>query len=108
MHAFITDIITELVKNNSIPKVTMNELEKSIKSINKGKGADINGLTIEHILNAGKDAVIYLLVLINPIFHTGDIPELLKTGILTPAFKRKGSKNKLQRDYNPPSNIQDH
>ena len=31
----------------------------------------------------GKEAVIYLLVLINHIFHTGDIPELLKTGVLT-------------------------
>ena len=62
----------------------MNELEKAIKSINKGKAADIYGLTIEHILNAGKEAVIYLLVLINHIFHTGDIPELLKTGVLTP------------------------
>ena len=37
--------------------------------------------------------MIYLLVLINHIFHAGDIPELLKTGVLTPVFKRKGSKN---------------
>ena len=37
--------------------------------------------------------MIYLLVLINHIFHAGDIPELLKTGVLTAVFKRKGSKN---------------
>ena len=37
--------------------------------------------------------MIYLLALINHIFHAGDIPELLKTGVLTPVFKRKGSKN---------------
>ena len=79
-------IITEIVKDNNIPNVTMNELEKAIKSINKGKAADIYGLTIEHIFNAGKEAVIYLLALINHIFHAGDIPELLKTGVLTPVF----------------------
>ena len=67
----------------------MNELEKTIKSINKGKAADICGLTIEHILNAGKEAVIYLLVLINHIFHTGDIPEMLKTRILTLCSREK-------------------
>ena len=86
-------IITEFVKDNNISDITMNELEKAIKSINKGKAADIYGLTIEHILNAGKEAVMYILVLINLIFHTGDIPELLKTGVLTPVFKKKGSKN---------------
>ena len=85
-------IITEIVKDSNIPNVTMNELEKAIKSINKGKAADMYGLTIEHIL-AGKDAVIYLLVLIYHIFYTGDMPELLKTGVLTPVFKRKWSKN---------------
>ena len=86
-------IITEIVKDSSIPNVTMNALDKAIKSINKGKAADIYCLTIEHILNAGKEAVIYLSVLINHIFHPGDIPEPLKTGVLTPVFKRKGSKN---------------
>ena len=88
----IISIITEIVKDSNKPNVTMNELENAIKSINKGKAADIYGLANEHILS-GKDAVPYLLVLINHIFHTGDIFELLKTGVLTPVFKRKWSKN---------------
>ena len=57
---FEVSIITEIVKDNNIPNVTMNELVKAIKSINKGKAADIYDLTIEHMLNAGKEAVIYL------------------------------------------------
>ena len=67
--------------------------KKLLNQSTKGKQHDIYGLTIEHILNVGKEAVIYLLVFINHIFHNGDIPELLKTGVLTPVFKRKGSKN---------------
>ena len=105
LNKYEVSIITEIVKDSNIPKVIMNELEKALKSINKGKSPDIYGLTMEHKLNAGKDAVVYLLVLINYIFHTGNIPKLLKTNVLllAPVFKRKGSK--LQRDYNPPSNI---
>ena len=53
LNKYEVSIITEIVKDNNIPNVTMNELEKAIKSINKGKAADIYGLTIEHIFNAG-------------------------------------------------------
>ena len=53
LNKYEVSIITEIVKDNNIPVVTMNELEKAIKSINKGKAADIYGLTIEHIFNAG-------------------------------------------------------
>ena len=93
LNKYEVSIITEIVKDSYIPNVTTNALDKAIKSINKGKAADIYGLTIELILNAGKEAVIYLLVLIIHIFHTGDIPEPLKTGVITPVFKRKGIKN---------------
>ena len=40
LNKYEVSIITEIVKNNNIPNVTMNELEKAIKSINKGKAAE--------------------------------------------------------------------
>ena len=46
-------LINQLVKNKAIPVATISELEKSIKSINTGKSADIYNITIEHIINAG-------------------------------------------------------
>jgi hypothetical protein len=36
-------------------------LEKSIKSINTGKSADIYNITIEHIINAGEQMITILL-----------------------------------------------
>ena len=54
-------IITESVKDSNIPNVTINALDKAIKSINKRKAADIYRLTIEHTrFNAGKEAEIYI------------------------------------------------
>ena len=39
LNKYEVSIITEIVKYSNIPNVTMNELEKAIKSINKGKAA---------------------------------------------------------------------
>jgi hypothetical protein len=43
------------------------EIAKTIRSINRGKSADYHGLTIEHIINAGKDME-KLLLITNEIF----------------------------------------
>jgi hypothetical protein len=34
-----------------------------------------------------------LLLLINNVFKTGEIPDSLKIGLLSPIYKNKGSKN---------------
>ena len=86
-------LITEMVKDKNIPPATLEELQKAIKSINKGKSADIYGITVEHILHAGKNLEMLLLNLINIIFKEGKVPDMLKEGLLTPVFKNKGEKN---------------
>jgi hypothetical protein len=50
------------------------------------------GLTIEHIINAGKDMEKLLLLITNEIFTQERVPETLKAGLLTPIFKYKGLK----------------
>ena len=50
-------------------------------------------MQIEHILNAGEKAELYLLEIVNQFLMNCDIPELLKTGLLAHVFKRKGCKN---------------
>ncbi|VDI51228.1 Hypothetical predicted protein [Mytilus galloprovincialis] len=82
-----------MVKDKNIPPATLEELQKAIKSINKGKSADIYGITVEHILHAGKNLEMLLLNLINIIFKEGKVPDMLKEGLLTPVFKNKGEKN---------------
>ncbi|VDI48248.1 Hypothetical predicted protein, partial [Mytilus galloprovincialis] len=86
-------LITEMVKDKNIPPATLEELQKAIKSINEGKSADIYGITVEHILHAGKKLEMLLLNLINIIFKEGKVPDMLKEGLLTPVFKNKGEKN---------------
>jgi hypothetical protein len=44
------------------------EIAKAIRSINRGQSADYHGLTIEHIINAGKDMEKLLLLITNPMF----------------------------------------
>ena len=41
------------------------EIAKAIRSINRGKSTDYHGLTIEHIINAGKDIKKLLLLITN-------------------------------------------
>ena len=84
-------LINQLVKNKAIPVATLSELEKSIKSINTGKSADIYNITIEHIINAGEQMITILLQIVNAIFDHGSVPDILKVGLLTPVFKNKGN-----------------
>ena len=70
----------------------MEEINKAIHSLNKGKSADYHGLTIEHVIYAGKELQELLRILIGTIFELGRIPESLKVGLLTPIFKNKGTK----------------
>jgi hypothetical protein len=53
------------------------EIANAIRSINRGKSADYHGLTIEHIINAGKDMEKLFLLITNEIFRQGRVPETL-------------------------------
>ena len=84
------DLIYELTFLNEVPAVTHEEFTKAVKSMDKGKSADIYGLTIENILNGGAELQNVLLEVVNNIFTRGTIPDMLKRGLLTPVFKKKG------------------
>ena len=85
--------INYLVQHKDIKNVSMDEINKATQSLNiKGKSADYHGLTIEHIIYAGKEIQQLLAMLMGEIFERGGIPESLKMGLLTPIFKNKGTK----------------
>ena len=67
------------------------ELKKAVRSLNKGKAPDINGLTVEHILYGGQELLEEVAAVIQQIFDHEYIPDSLKQGILTPVHKNKGS-----------------
>ena len=71
--------------------VTEAELADALSSLNKGKAADIYGLTTKHLLFASDTLLPVLTSLMNSIFCLSDLPDSLKLGLLTPVFKKKGS-----------------
>ena len=70
--------------------------------MNRGKAADIHGVTVEHLLHGGNPLLQKVTGIINSIFRFGRVTEALSIGTLTPVFKNKGlSTDELQRDYHP-------
>ncbi|CAC5386526.1 unnamed protein product [Mytilus coruscus] len=86
------ELINDMVKSKETPLANHTELKKAIKSLNKGKSADIYGITVEHLIYAGEKLEQLLLRLINLVFKHGCIPDKLKKGLLTPVFKNKGDR----------------
>ena len=82
--------ICEASKGDYSP-VAEDEVKKALNSLNKGKAADIFGLTTEHIACASCELIPVLTALLNCIFYVGDLPYSLKLGPLTPIFKKEGS-----------------
>ena len=60
--------------------------------MNKGKSEDSFGLSAENLLYASDLFIDFLTMLINKIFKKQRIPEILKTGLLTPIYKNKGER----------------
>ena len=85
--------IIDICKSSSASysPVTVEEVEEAIGSLNKGKAADVFGLTTEHLSYASADLIPVLTTLLNGIFHVGELQSSLKLGLLTPVFKKKGS-----------------
>ena len=86
--------IQQIVNKKNTTIATHKELVDVISEINKGKAPDIFGITIEHIIHADKIITEYLIHIYNSIFQMGVVPDLIKTGLLTPVYKNKGSRNK--------------
>jgi hypothetical protein len=82
-----------MTKNQPIQPITEKELKDAINSINRRKSADYYNIMIEHFLYSEDQIISILVLLINNIFRTGDIPDSLKLGLLSPIYKNKGSKN---------------
>ena len=72
-------------------QVTVTEAEKAVKSLNRGKAADAMGITAEYFAHAENAILDTLCLLINELFQSGEVTEFMKTGLVTPVFKKKGS-----------------
>lgn len=64
---------------------------KALSSIKKGKAADIFDLTVEHFIYGGDALLDYTHSVIQTIFESGIVPDMIKEGHISPIFKNKGS-----------------
>jgi hypothetical protein len=90
--------IVDIVKNQETPIITVEELKKAMDVLNKGKSPDIFGITIEHLFNADEVILDFLLHIYNTMLNNGEVPNVIKRGLLSPVIKKKGSK-KLANYY---------
>ena len=73
-------------------KITMNELEISIKSLKRNKACGHDYILNEFILNASLQVKVFLLLLFNSILTLEYFPSSWAVGSIIPVFK-KGDKN---------------
>jgi hypothetical protein len=71
-----------------LPRFNVDDIERAVSRLKAGKALDENGLSAEHIKYGGKLLIPVLTRLINAIVDRGKIPELFKTGLITPVFKK--------------------
>ena len=83
----ILDICKSLPAQNPEDYVTEQQVDKALKSMYRGKAADIHGVTVEHLLHGGNSLLQKVTGIINSIFRFGRVTEALSIGTLTPVFK---------------------
>ncbi len=59
-----------------------------IKALNRNKAADIHGLTAEHFIHAGPEAIQVVTQIMDRIVQSSKLPSSQKVGSLTPVYKK--------------------
>jgi hypothetical protein len=84
------ETIVNICENDevTIQPVTSVEIATSISSLKRRKSGDADQLTTEHLLYGGDATVDYLTTLINNIFYTKHVSDIIKKDLLTPVHKK--------------------
>ena len=80
------------IQKEPIDPASEEDVKNAILNMKNGKAADYAGMTAEHLKHAVDEITPALTALINNIFKNAEIPDELKTGMLTPVLK-KGREN---------------
>ena len=90
----INEICLESAHNPTM--VSCKEIRDAAKTLNRGKAADVYGVTAEHIYHGGQELLTAVQTLFNNILYDKDVPPAMKIGILNPIYKNKGSAKESQ------------
>jgi hypothetical protein len=95
----LTRCVNDLNEPNAKPALpNVRDIAAHVKSLKKGKAADIFGITSEHIKYASPLLMSVLTTLAQRIFTSGCIPDDMKVGLVTPVPK-KGKPPKMPDSY---------
>ena len=94
---FQLDLIQDLCVHNPdcMPTFNEKEIHQAIKSLNSGKSPDEMGLTAEHLKYSGETLLPTLVAIFNDIVRTKTVPEVFKSGIITPVHKKGKDPGKM-------------
>ena len=91
-HSLINQISDNEMQNCDVfQKITPQEIREAITKLNSGKAADEFGLKAEHFKHAPAVVNNFLAAIFDKIFKIKTVPNIFKSGILTPVLKK--SKN---------------
>ena len=77
-----------MVKGNTLPLVTVDEIQKYVNSLKKGKASAIFGVSTGHITMAPDHILHILCHLTNTAFKTRKLSDEYKLGSITPLLKK--------------------
>ena len=78
-----------------MPTFNEKEIHQAIKSLNSGKSPDEMGLTAKHLKYSGETLLPTLVAIFNDIIRTETVPEVFKSGIITPVHKKGKDPGKM-------------
>jgi exonuclease III len=72
----------------SLPSFTTEDVRVAVARLKSGKSADELGLQAEHLKHGGDIVLTAITKIINNLNSSGKVPELFKTGLVTPVYKK--------------------
>ena len=98
--ATMLDLIRKCHANSRSHNVayTSYDVEKAIRSLNKGKSPDLQGVTAEHLQHAPTDCIAAITTIINQIFQEATMPNICKSGFKIP-IPKKGKDDKVMSNH---------
>lgn len=84
----IDELFSMCPENSEIQHITYEEMSDIICSLSTGKAVDLDNLSAEHLKYGGEMVVDHLVAIVNFIFDSGCVPDILKCGSITPVIKK--------------------
>ena len=77
--------------------VTIEDVEKVVKGLNRGKSSDSYGISAEHIQNGGNIVIEYLFNIFKCMMKNRIVPDEIKTVLLTPILNKHKNQKKSEQ-----------